>query len=212
MQPDPLNHEENLQEIPTQKEEEPIVESVQQPTDIPLSSPSVTARNKASNPLAMIFVWLFLFLALTSAVGLVFWAYQLNSNLTAKQQELAELQADYDQLKKDHEKQTADLGQANSELDKVKQDLSTAQADLEKAKSNNETLQGKIDKIGQYADLLDTMFSSSGKVKGKVQSIKGDSDLTELYDLYADAEKEEKVLAWLVMIRHIADQMADIAK
>lgn len=195
MQPDPLDHE-NSQVDPIQQEEKPNEIS---PLEVP-----ATAKKKPAN-WAIIFICLFLFLLLTLTVGVGLWAYKLNSSLTAKQQEVNKLQTDYDKLRKDYEQQSL-------ELDSVKQELETVQADLEEITSDNEELNTKLEKAGKYADLLNSLFSTSTiKTQDKVQAI-NDSDLTRLYDIYNEANEEEKILAWLVIIKHIAEEISSITR
>jgi septal ring factor EnvC (AmiA/AmiB activator) len=121
-------------------------------------SPTPEQKNSKKFP---VFWVVLLAIVLIAAGGLGFWAYTLNSNLTATQQQLAtlqgehdKLQADYAQLKSDNEKMTADFNQTTADLESTKKELATAQADLKKSRDQNKSLQSKIDVAIKKAEIL----------------------------------------------------------
>ncbi len=132
-----------------------------QPAPVPAKKPSKAAG------IVAILLGIFVVILLVVAAGLGFWAYSLNTKLTATQQELSalqtehtKLQSDHTTLISDHEKSTTDLTQTKSDLEKANADLATAQADLKTAQDQNQALSDKISKASKLADILYLWFNT----------------------------------------------------
>ncbi len=101
-------------------------------------------RTGRSNKLVYAIGGLFLAIAVIAAVGFGLWSFQLNTRLTATQNQLVSLQGDYAKMKADLAKLTTDLSQTNSSLDQTKADLDTAKSDLAKAQADLGTANSEV--------------------------------------------------------------------
>jgi hypothetical protein len=126
------------------------MEEIMQPD--PLSPQEMKAPKL--NFISEILTVLVLLFLLIAVAGLGFWAYRLNTNLTATQQQLSILQgehnklkADYEKIKGNNEKLNVNLTAAQTELESIKQDLVATQFNLKTAQEQNKILQAKIDAI-----------------------------------------------------------------
>lgn len=119
------------------------------------NSPLTPAREEKRNPvfaiLGTVFGVVILCILLAAAAGLGYWAYTLNTQLTATQQQLASLQSDYDALKSSNDKLSSDYAKSQS-------DLTTAQADLKKAQDLTKTQQTNMDITSKKVKVVEAIF------------------------------------------------------
>jgi hypothetical protein len=140
-------------------------------------------ENEMFSKIAAIVGGVFLVIAIAAAIGLGIWGYQLNTNLTATQKQLASLQSDYNKLKADDTKVTANLSQTSSTLDQTKSDLAKAQSDLAKANSDKNGQRAKMDAARSFVNVLEALVVNSENQTGVEAKIieTGDSQLINLW-------------------------------
>ena len=137
------------------QEPDPVTESVK-------SMPAPTKeKRRAKFNFAVLGLSILVFLLLLSFGWVGYWAYTLNTELTASQGQLTALQANYDKLQTDYtaltsenEKLNADLIQSRAELDKANTDLTTAQDNLSESMQRGDKLDAQIDRAGKLTEIL----------------------------------------------------------
>lgn len=158
--------------------------------------PSIPApaqvKKQPKRNIAAIILGLFAFILLLAVAGLGFWAFSLNTKLTAAQQELtalqgehSTLQADYAALTSEKKKLDADLTQSKSNLDKTNTHLATAQTDLAKSQEEIKALDAKISKAKKLSDILYTFTTA-----------KSASDIFKVDTLVKDANNASLKAKW----------------
>ena len=184
----------------------------------PLQSPVREVNAQKRGPITGILV-IFLVILLVAVAGLGFWAYQLNSNLVATQQQLTTLQNDYADLqsehatlKSDHEKLTTDLSQANTDLEKSNGDLTTAQADLQKSQDQNKGLNTRVDLASKKAEVLYAIANVSNAaeflaIDALVKSTRDDQLLAQWNNFVAAPSAEGSGNLILYLIGSIRDSL-----
>lgn len=215
MQPDPFSPP------PEEKQPEPVspVQGAQpapspvpvqqvprpQPAPVPVKKPS------RAGGIAAIILGIFVVILLVISAGLGFWAYSLNTKLTATQQQLSALQAEHTKLQSDHttlvsdhEKTTNDLTQTKSDLEKANADLATAQADLKTAQDQNQTLSDKISKASKLADILYLWFTSKDsadifKIDTQVKAT-GNAQVKAAWDKATTSASTDNFVAFMVSL------------
>ncbi len=150
----------SLEPMSTQDEAQPQPSSlpVSQPVEPPVVQPQQVA--KRSNVFGILMV-LFSLLLFFIAAGLGYWAYTLNTQLTATQQQLNTLQTEHTQLKADYEtlqadngKLTTELTQTKADLEKNKSTLADAQAALTRSHDQNAALLTQVNAALRKAEAL----------------------------------------------------------
>jgi len=136
---------------------------------------------------------LFTILFLCVSAGLGYWAYTLNTDLTATKQSLDTLQGQYDGLQADNaalnsniEQLTADLNQTKADLEKTQADLATTQGDLAKEQENSASLRERMDKTLQLVDVAIALWVNDETLKGVEKKViaTGDEHLKDLWDAF----------------------------
>lgn len=163
--------------------------------------PPPVAKKRSKLIIASIGLGLFMVLLLVSFAWVGYWAYTLNTELTAAQQQFSMLQTEYDKLKSEHstltlehEKLNAELSQTKTDLEKANTDLTTAQADLSKSKDQGEKLDAQIDAAGKLAEVL-FVFSMSDDP----------SDVFKVDELIKDTNNQQLIDKWNTFTRTPSD-------
>ena len=151
---------------------------------------------------AWIGLGLFAVLFLLSFAWVGYWAYTLNTELTATQQQYSALQTEYDKLTSghtaltlEHEKVNTELSQTKTDLEKANTDLTTAQDDLDKSKGRGEKLDAQIDEAGKLAEILYVMAISDSesdilKIDRLINEV-NNQELTKQWNTFANSPSEE---------------------
>lgn len=173
-----------------------------------LKPSSVKARKSPKLIIATIGLGLFGFLLLLAFAWVGYWAYTLNTQLTATQGQLTSLQAEYDKLNSDHtaltlehEKQNAELSQTKTDLEKANTDLTTAQGDLTKSKDQSKKLNNQVDAAGKLAEVLFVMSMSDSpsdvfKVDGLINETKN-QQLIDKWNTFTKSPSEDALNAFM---------------
>ncbi len=119
----------------------------EKPTVLPATQPKKSRFGTIFSALVILFL-------LLGLGGLGYWAYQLNSNLKATQQDLARLQVNYDKLATEKNSLAVLLARTQSELVKIRSDLVTTRSDLTKSRDDAAALQDRMDKAGKLTEVL----------------------------------------------------------
>ena len=155
----------SLEPMSTQAETQPEISSTPLPqqAEPPLMQSQKTAKRQNVFMMLMIVFSLLLFFI---AAGIGYWAYTLNTQLTATQQQLSMLQAEHTQLKADYETLQGDKAKLNADLTQTKTDLNKANADLDKAKSDLAGAQAALTRShDQNAELLTKLDAALRKAE-----------------------------------------------
>ena len=186
--------------LPTQQNEEMESLSPQDVVKPPESTPLVK-KKRSKLIIAWIGLGLFAVLFLLSFAWVGYWAYTLNTQLTATQQQYSALQTEYDKLKSEHttltlehEKRNAELSQAKTDLEKANSDLTAAQDDLSKTKDQSEKLDAQIDAAGKLAEVL-FVFSMSDDP----------SDVFKIDELIKETKNQQLIEKWNTFTRTPSD-------
>jgi cell division protein FtsB len=165
--------------------------------------PSPTKEKKRSKlNFAVIGLLLLLFLLLLSFGWVGYWAYTLNTELTASQGQLTALQANYDKLQTDYtaltsenEKLNAELTQSKSDLEKANSDLATVRSDLSESMQRGEKLDAQIDRGGKLAEVLFVW-----------NTMDNPSDIFKLDTLINETNNKDLVSQWNTFTRSPSDE------
>ena len=188
MQPDLLSpeKEENLPEL-FSPEESPL-ESVQEAAE---NNPS-PKKKRSKFKLVYLALGMLVVLLLAAIAWVGYWAYDLNTQLTTTQQQLAALQSghaqletDYESLKSENKKLNAELIQTKTDLEKANSALAAAQSDLGQSQGQNKSLNTKIGKASRLAKIL-YAFSS----------IQNEIDILRLDKLIRDSKDQAILSKW----------------
>ncbi len=174
------------------------------PQDVvkPPESTPVVKKKRSKLIVAWIGLGLFAVLFLLSFAWVGYWAYTLNTELTATQQQYSALQTEYDKLTSghtaltlEHEKVNTELSQTKTDLEKANTDLTTAQGDLDKSKGRGEKLDAQIDEAGKLAEILYVMAISDSesdilKIDRLINEV-NNQELTKQWNTFANSPSEE---------------------
>lgn len=204
MQPEPLPQpEEQKPEVPSTTEA-PAPVPAPMPTPVAAPAPAPVQVRKASKgfPIFTILGILLTLVLLVATVGLGYWAYTLNTQLTDTQQQLTTLQGEHTKLKADFatlqgekDKLSKDLDQTKADLDKANTELATAKSDLDKANTKITELTAKIEKVSKLAEVL---FAWN--------TVDETSDILEIDKLVDDTNNSELAKRWKNMTNSFTDQ------
>ena len=157
---------------------------------VPPPMPSYTPQKKPGVNIFGISMTIVSLLLLCAIAGLGYYAYTLNTNLTATTESLNALQAEHDALKADYAtlqgdntQLNADIAALQAELDTTKSDLATTQTDLKTAQDQSAALQTKIDAALLKLDVVIGIFVDEKTDKGIEADIRATRD-TKLLDLF----------------------------
>lgn len=181
-----------------------------QPVSRPVPAPVQAKKPTRWGNIAAVVLGLGVVFLLLVAAGLGFWAYKLNTQLTATQGELAALQADYGKLKADfanlqseNEKVNANLTQTKADLEKANTELATTQDSLKTAQGQYTDLSAKVDKAAKYADVLNTLvkMDQSGllKIESKIDAA-NDSGLDAVWNKFKNSPSGDTMSDVLVYL------------
>jgi len=152
----------------------------------------VVVKKRSKLIIAWIGLGLFAALFLLSFAWVGYWAYTLNAQLTATQQQYSALQAEYDKLKSEHstltlehEKRNAELSQVKTDLEKANSDLTTAQDNLDKSKDEAKLLTDQIETAGGLAEILYVLSISDSE-----------SDILKIDRLITEANHQALTKQW----------------
>lgn len=184
MQPEsPIQQEPETNETPSLQ-----VQEVKQPEHHMVEEAKKTPKRNVSIP---VMAGLLIVLCL-AVVGLGFWAYKLNVNLTEANQQLTslqseqtKLQSDYAKLKSENEKLTSDLAQAKTDIEKANKNLAAAQADLKQSKDQNKNLQDKLTAASKNAEIL-YLFATGSST----------TDILKIDDLVKETNDQKLISQW----------------
>lgn len=186
--------------LPAQQNEQTESVSPQEAVQ-PSESTPVVAKKRSKLIIAWIGLGLFAILFLLSFAWMGYWAYTLNMQLTATQQQLSTLQTEYDKLKSEHttltlehENLNAELSQTKADLETANTDLTAAQDDLSKAKDQSEKLDAQIDAAGKLAEVL-FVFSMSDEP----------SDVFKVDELIKETNNQQLIDKWNTFTRTPSD-------
>ncbi len=174
------------------------------PQDVvkPPESTPVVKKKRSKLIVAWIGLGLFAVLFLLSFAWVGYWAYTLNTELTATQQQYSALQTEYDKLTSghtaltlEHERVNTELSQTKTDLEKANTDLTTAQDDLDKSKGRGEKLDAQIDEAGKLAEILYVMAISDSesdilKIDRLINEV-NNQELTKQWNTFANSPSEE---------------------
>jgi cell division protein FtsB len=174
------------------------------PVDETVKSIPSSAKEKRRLKLniAVIGLSLLLFLLLLSFGWVGYWAYTLNTELTASQGQLMALQANYDKLQADYtaltsenEKLNAELTQSKANLEKTNTDLTAARGDLSESMQRGENLDAQIDRAGKLAEVLFVW-----------NTMDNPSDIFKLDTLINETNDKDLISQWNTFTRSPSDE------
>lgn len=124
MQPESFNNETHQPDEIVQPEAATVDKGTQSP------AASSQKKNSPATSYAIVALIFLLLMAVVSIGGLGYWGYSLGNNLTTTQQQLIELQGNYDTLLAQSQKLSTDLVETNTELIETKLELDATKAKL----------------------------------------------------------------------------------
>jgi septal ring factor EnvC (AmiA/AmiB activator) len=133
----------------------------------------------------------FLVIAISAAVGLGVWAYNLNIQLT-------QARTDYQTLKSGNEKLNNAYNDLTTESSKTQTDLAAAQAQIEnlqgqlkKAQEDNDSLNARITAIqGKVSILYTSEFGTETTIDAKINA-SGDDQLKQLWTAWKNTRSRD---------------------
>jgi septal ring factor EnvC (AmiA/AmiB activator) len=159
MQPELLSpeKEENQPQSSDPEEAQPETPPAEETKEF---NPSPAKKHSRFN-LAYLALGALVFLLFAAIAWVGYWTYNLGTELTTTQQQLAALQAeqsqlqtDYETIKSENEKLNNELTQSKADLEKANTELAAAQSDLTKSQDQGKSLNAKIDKASKLAAIL----------------------------------------------------------
>jgi cell division protein FtsB len=198
MQPDLLSPEKEESQPASSSAEVALLEM--HPSEESNPSPAGRKRSRFNPVYLVLGVLVFLLLAAFAWVG--YWAYDLSTQLSTTQQQMAALQADHTQLETEYETLKAEnenlntaLTQTKADLEKSNTDLAAAQSDLGKSRDQVNDLKNKITKAGKLAEVLYTWTNMNGpgdilKVDGLIGETNNQELQKEWDNFTKDASQE----------------------
>lgn len=150
------------------------------------------------NTVAVILGWLFAVIAVMTAMALGLWSYQLNSRLALTRDQLASLQADYNQLKSDHANLASERTQTNATLENTKAELAKAYADLNTANSALAAQKAQVGTARKLIAIVEATLTSGEDPTGVQANIynSGDDQLINLWETVLQRPNEQNLLAF----------------
>jgi septal ring factor EnvC (AmiA/AmiB activator) len=201
-QPDERAESVSTQEVGKPTESAPMEETAT------LKPSPMAAKKRSKLVIASIGMGLFGVLLLVSFAWVGYWAYTLNTQLTAIQQQFTALQSEYAKLRtehtiltSEHDKLNAELSQTKADLEKANTDLTTAQADLSKFKNQGEKLDAQIEAAGKLAEVLFVISMSDNpsdvfKVDGLIKET-NNQQLIDKWNTFTRTPSEDGLNAFM---------------
>jgi len=150
--------------------------------------------------------------ALAVAVGLGFWAYNLNTQLAQTRTDYQDLQSDYDKLDAEYSDAKAGFeeksSQAEADLNDAETQVAKLKSEVEKLQSENKELRNKLAEIqNNVAMLSDFWFMSDSVFEHKVNA----SDDQELKELYAKLQESQQWEDLVEIMSYMIQSIADVS-
>ncbi len=165
--------------------------------EIPVASSSASEKKRAKLRLTSIVLGILIFLFFVAFAWVGYWTYQLNTQLTDTQQQLASLQAEHEKLQTDYQALSGEKDKLNADLEKANTDLANVQADLSKSQQKSSDLTRKMEKAGKLFDVVYVWITSTEasdifKINSQIEK-SGDQNLINKWNALKKSPSDDAV-------------------
>lgn len=165
--------------------------------EIPIALSPAPEKKRSKLRLTSIVLGILIFLFFVAFAWVGYWTYQLNTQLTDTQQQLASLQAEHEKLQADYQTLSGEKDKVNADLEKANTDLANVQADLSKSQQKSSDLTRKMEKAGKLFDVVYVWITSTEasdifKINSQIEK-SGDQNLINKWNALKKSPSDDAV-------------------